>query len=72
MHLIPHDNPPMSQEIKATVIQADESSYLAVANEFPGLTGEGASKEACVADLTRKIEAYLSTQSQAVFDGSRA
>ncbi|MEM7011666.1 MAG: hypothetical protein AAF585_09300 [Verrucomicrobiota bacterium] len=48
----------MSQEAKAIVYETD-GWFMALCNDFPGVTGEGKSREECIADLTRKIEASM-------------
>ena len=50
----------MSQEAKATVYETD-GWFMALCNEFPGVTGEGRTRDECIADLTRNIEALLET-----------
>lgn len=49
----------MTIEIEAIVIQAAENSYMAICNQYPGLTGEGPTKDDAIANLSQNIEAYL-------------
>ncbi len=50
----------MSQETKAIVYETD-GWFMALCNDFPGITGEGRSRDECVANLTEKIEQHLET-----------
>ena len=46
----------MEQEAKAIVYETD-GWFMALCNDFPGITGEGKTRDSCIADLTQKIEA---------------
>ncbi|MFT5466503.1 MAG: putative RNase H-like HicB family nuclease [Verrucomicrobiales bacterium] len=48
----------MAQEIKAIVYETD-GWFMALCNDFPGVTGEGRTREVCIADLTEKIQAIV-------------
>jgi len=50
------------KEIEVTIIQADEHTFLALCNQYAGLTGEGPTQEAAVEDLTAKLQEYLENQ----------
>ena len=53
-----------SEELRVIVYQGD-SGFIALCPVYPGVTGEGPTREACVEDLQRKIELLRSTPSQA-------
>ncbi len=48
----------MSTETKAIVYETD-GWFMALCNDYPGITGEGTSRDECIADLTTKIEQHL-------------
>ena len=48
----------MDQEAKAIVYETD-GWFMALCNDFPGVTGEGRTREDCIADLTSKIQAVI-------------
>ena len=48
----------MAHEAKAIVYETD-GWFMALCNDFPGVTGEGKTREDCIADLTSKIQAIV-------------
>lgn len=46
----------MAEEFNVTVYQTTDGWFMALCNDFPGITGEGRTRDECVADLTRNIE----------------
>jgi len=51
-----------SEELRVIVYQGD-GGYVALCPSYPGMTGEGPTREDCVADLQRNIEQHLQAQS---------
>ena len=51
----------MPQEAKAIVYQTD-GWFMALCNDYPGITGQGKSREECIEDLTRQIESHIRKQ----------
>lgn len=48
----------MPEEIKAIVYETD-GWFMALCTHFPGVTGEGRSRDECISDLTAKIEQHI-------------
>ena len=63
-----HTLPPIpvsdSEELRVIVYQGD-GGFVALCPVFPGVTGEGPTREACVEDLQCKIELLRSASSEA-------
>lgn len=53
-----------SEELRVIVYQGD-GGYVALCAVYPGVTGEGPTREACVEDLQRNIELLRSASAEA-------